>query len=374
MKTTRKNETFSAELLAWFDAHRRDLPWRKSRDPYRIWLSETMLQQTQAHVVIPYYNRFVARFPDIRSLAAAGEDDVLKLWEGLGYYRRIHHFIAAVREVCTRYGGEIPNNPEAFRSLAGVGDYTTAAVMSIAFGHPLPVVDANVIRVMTRYFRIADPPGKAGTKKRITAELLRLIPDHAPGDFNEAMMELGALVCTLRTPRCGECPLAGGCGAYRTGETTMFPCTSQRPKIPEYQVALGLILRDGKFLIRKRPSSGHLAGMWELPGGKIRDGETPEEALRRTCRAELGLDVRVGTQCAAASHAYSHFRIHVSLWQCEAGKMREKPMKNRPLAWIGSGEISRYPFPSVNHRLFAEAFYDCRHGNIYDRRQRRPRS
>jgi len=353
MATTKKNTTFSAGLLVWFGEHRRPLPWRETRDPYWIWLSETMLQQTQAHVVIPYYNRFLARFPDTRSLAAAGEDDVLKLWEGLGYYRRIHHFIAAVKAVCARYGGEIPNDPETFRNLAGVGDYTAAAVLSIAFGRVLPVVDANVLRVMTRYFRIADATDRAKTKRIIREELQRLIPDDAPGDFNQAMMELGALVCASRNPRCDVCPIAGGCGAYAAGETDRYPHSAKKPKVPEYRVALGLVMQEGRFLIQKRPSSGHLAGMWELPGGKIRDGESPEQALRRKCREELGLDILVQERCAAASHAYSHFKIHVSLYRCDAGRMIEKPMRNQTLAWIDEAEIPAYPFPSVNHKLFA---------------------
>jgi len=353
MATTRKNKTFSSTLLAWFSAHQRPLPWRETRDPYRIWLSETMLQQTQAHVVIPYYNRFLTRFPDTPSLAGAGENDVLKLWEGLGYYRRIHHFIAAVKEVCDRYGGEIPNDPEAFRNLVGVGDYTAAAVMSIAFGHVLPVVDANVLRVMTRYFRIAEATDKAKTRRTITEELRRLIPDDAPGDFNQAMMELGALVCASRNPRCKECPISDGCGAHAAGETELYPHIARKPKVPEYRVALGLVMREGKFVIQKRPSSGHLAGMWELPGGKILDGESPEEALRRKCREELGLDILVHEQCAEARHAYSHFKIHVSLYRCDAGGSIEKPMRNQTLAWIGREEIPAYPFPAINHKLFA---------------------
>jgi A/G-specific adenine glycosylase len=353
MAKTTKNKTFSAELLAWFGEHRRPLPWRETGDPYRIWLSETMLQQTQAHAVIPYYNRFLARFPDMRSLAAADEDDVLKLWEGLGYYRRIHHFIAAVKEVCNRHDGNVPNDPGAFRNLSGVGDYTAAAVMSIAFGHRLPVVDANVLRVTTRYFRIAEAVDKAKTKRMIREELKRLIPDNAPGDFNQAMMELGALVCTPRNPRCDTCPIAGGCGAYAAGETDRYPRIARKPKVPEYHVALGLVMQEGRFLIQKRPSSGHLAGMWELPGGKIRDGESPEQALRRKCREELGMDILVHERCAAASHAYSHFKIHVFLYRCNAGRIVEKPVKNQTLAWIDSEEIPDYPFPSVNHKLFA---------------------
>jgi A/G-specific adenine glycosylase len=332
------------------------MPWRETRDPYKIWLSEVMLQQTPVKTVIPYYNRFIEQYPHPGSLVSARHDDVLKLWEGLGYYQRCHHFIQAVRDVCIRYGGTVPDDPELFRRLPGVGDYTAAAVMSIAYGHVLPVVDANVIRVMTRYFRIGEEAGKAGTKKSVLGHMKPLIPADAPGDFNQAIMELGALICTPKNPRCAECPLADGCGAYAERQTGLYPYTRGKTKIPEYEVGLGLIMKKGRFLIQKRPSSGHLAGMWELPGGKTEEEESPEEALKRKCRDELALDVRIGEQIAVAGHAYSHFKIHVSLYSCDAGNGKEKTSKDRPVAWIRPDEIHKYPFPSVNHKLFSMLF------------------
>ena len=355
MRTNRDRE-FSTKLLAWFAEHQRPLPWRETRDPYKIWLSEVMLQQTQVETALLYYNRFVDRYPDPGSLAHAHEDDVLKLWEGLGYYRRCHHFIEALKDVRTRYGGTVPDDPELFKRLAGVGDYTAAAVMSIAYGHVLPAVDANVSRVMTRYFRIGGQTGKAATKRIILDRMKRLMFEDAPGDFNQAMMELGALICTQKNPRCAECPVAQGCGAYHARETDLYPHIMKKPKVPEYQVGLGLVMKDGRFLIQKRPSSGHLAGMWELPGGKTQNGETPKQALKRKCRDELGLEIRVRERCAVANHAYSHFKINVSLYRCNAGNVMEKALKNQPLAWISPNEIRKYPFPSVNHKLFSRLF------------------
>ncbi len=347
---------FSAELLRWFDLNRRDMPWRETRDPYRIWLSEVMLQQTQVDTVIPYYKRFLERYPHLRNLAEASEDDVLKLWEGLGYYRRCHHFIQAVRDVCGAYGGTVPDDPEAFKNLPGVGDYTAAAVMSIAYGHVLPVVDGNVIRVMTRVFCISGDVGKQRTKKEIYGRMARLIPDDAPGDFNQAVMELGALVCTPKNPRCGGCPVADHCQAFCNDEISLFPQIAKKQKIPEYKVGLALIVRQGRFLIQKRPATGHLAGLWELPGGKAETGESQDQAVKRKCREELGLDVQVLEKRGEATHVYSHFKIHVIVYTCDIGVQEEKSLKNRKLVWITPTELSDYAFPSVNHKLFARIF------------------
>lgn len=348
-----KNESgFVVKLLRWFNANQRSMPWRETKDPYKIWLSEVMLQQTQVDTVIPYYNRFIEQYPDPESLASAQDDDVLKLWEGLGYYRRCHNFIQAVRDVNTHYGGKVPDEPERFKQLPGVGDYTTAAVMSIAYNHVLPVVDGNVIRVITRFYTISDDVGKAATKKSILDRMTRLIPENTPGDFNQAVMELGAIVCTPKNPRCEECPVSEYCGAFQTQTTALYPVISKKQKIPEYQVILGLIMRAGKFLIQRRPDIGHLAGLWELPGGKIFENETPEQTLNRKCREELDLQIQVHEKLATASHVYSHFKIHVSVFLCDAGDQKERPLKNQMLKWISSEEIASYAFPSVNHKLF----------------------
>jgi len=350
------DDVICRDLLRWFDAHQRSMPWRKTRDPYRIWLSEVMLQQTQVDTVIPYYNRFVQRYPQLHNLAQAPEEEVLKLWEGLGYYRRCHHFIQAVRDVQVRYGGTVPDDPDAFRALPGVGDYTTAAVLSIAYGRVLPVVDGNVIRVMTRVFRISGDVGKAGTKKQIHAAMGRIMSHERPGDFNQAVMELGALVCTPRQPRCGSCPIVERCGAFLHDETSRYPLIEKKAKVPEYKVGLALIFNDGRFLIQKRPSSGHLAGLWELPGGKAGPGETVEQALLRKCREDLGLDVDIREFLGDARHVYSHFKIHVTVYRCHIGTQQEKALRHQPLAWISEKDIDRYPFPAANHRLFKKIF------------------
>ena len=356
MALTKKQSCFTEKLLGWFRENQRSMPWRETKDPYSIWLSEVMLQQTQVDTVIPYYKRFIEQFPCPESLASARDDDVLKLWEGLGYYRRCHYFIQAVRDVNVRYGGTVPDDPEQFKQLPGVGDYTTAAVMSIAYGHVLPVVDGNVIRVITRCYTIHDDVARAATKNNILDRMKSLIPEDAPGDFNQAVMELGALICTPKNPRCSQCPVSGDCGAFQTQTVDLFPVVTKKQKIPEYQVGLGLIMKNGKFLIQKRPASGHLAGMWELPGGKALGLESPEQALYRKCREELGLLVRIDERRAVVSHVYSHFKIHVSAYLCHADDQKEMPLKNQPLAWISSDELAAYVFPGVNHKVFAKIF------------------
>lgn len=350
------HDGFAVKLLAWFEKNKRAMPWRETKDPYRIWLSEVMLQQTQVDTVIPYYNRFVEFYPDLETLASASDDEVLKRWEGLGYYRRCHHFLQAVRDVCRDYGGKVPDDPEMFNRLPGVGDYTTAAVMSISRGHVLPVVDGNVIRVITRVYRIAEDTNKASTKTLIRDRMAALIPSSSPGDFNQAVMELGALVCTPKNPRCPECPLINDCGANRHHEILLYPSSPKKQKIPEYPVVLALIMKDGRFLIQKRPPKGHLSGLWELPGGKISPGESTSQALRRKCKEELNLDVEVHSQAAVASHVYSHFKIHVTVFFCQSGTQQEMALKNQPLSWITPAEIPLFAFPAVNLKLYEKIF------------------
>ncbi|GAB6096137.1 A/G-specific adenine glycosylase [Desulfatiferula olefinivorans] len=344
---------FSRCLLKWYQTEKRPMPWRNSRDPYHIWLSEVMLQQTQVATVIPYYHRFLERFPDLTSLASAADEAVLKLWEGLGYYRRCHHFLAAVRTVCGEHGGRIPSDPDTFSRLPGVGDYTTAAVMSIAFGLPLPVVDGNVIRVITRHDRIDADSTKTATRKAIRNRMADLMDPESPGDFNQAIMELGAMVCTPKQPRCEACPVAMTCGARVSGTVMRYPVIPLKNKIPEYRVGLGVLVRDGRFLIQKRKDEGHLAGMWEFPGGKALDGETVEEALQRKCLEELGVHVTVGRRIAQASHVYSHFRIRVSLFLIDEYTRDIRPLKNQPLRWIEARDLADIPLPKVNHKLFS---------------------
>jgi A/G-specific adenine glycosylase len=260
---------FSRELLAWYRVSKRDLPWRINRDPYRIWVSEIMLQQTRVDTVIPYYYRFMEKFPTIQALAEAPEEEVLKNWEGLGYYSRARNLQAGAREVASLYGGRVPDDKAAVSSLKGVGPYTTGAIMSIAFNRPEPAVDGNVMRVLSRYFCLTDDIAKPATRIRIEKLAASLIPEGAAGDFNQALMEHGAITCTPKSPGCLVCPVMAHCAGRLAGMETVLPVkTKAKPPRPETRLT-ALVEGTGEYagmvLVRRRPDSGLLARMWELP-------------------------------------------------------------------------------------------------------------
>jgi A/G-specific adenine glycosylase len=336
--------------LRWFDRQRRDLPWRRRRDLYSIWVSEVMLQQTQVNTVLPYYHRFLEHFPTLKRLAAAPLQKVLKAWEGLGYYTRARNFWLAARLVSEKYHGCIPRTYADFRALPGVGEYIAAAVLSIGCGQALPVVDGNVLRVVSRWQGIRDDIRLMAAKKKVHSFLCGIIPANAPGRFNEALMELGALVCTPRNPECGKCPLRHGCFAFGHEKTSLLPVKGRKKPVPTHQVALAVIVRAGKVFIQQRPESGHLGGLWEFPGGKCRTAENPERAVVRECREELGVTVEVLSKLGEVRHAYSHFKVHLYVFACRL--RRGRICSSQPHAWVRIGELDEYPFPAANHKFF----------------------
>jgi A/G-specific adenine glycosylase len=250
-------------LLRWYGANRRILPWRKRSDPYRVWVAEVMLQQTQVAAVLPYYERFVERFPDPVALAAASEDEVLSLWAGLGYYARARNHHRAARACVERHGGRVPSDADALRALPGVGPYTAGAILSVAFETPALAVDGNVVRVLSRLFAIEDPDPRPEVLRRAAA----LVPREAPGDWTQALMELGALVCIPRAPRCGRCPVASLCAARARGIEASLPRRPAKRAPREESVLVALVRRpaDAALLLLKRPETGLLAGMWAPP-------------------------------------------------------------------------------------------------------------
>jgi len=339
-------------LLSWYDTHKRILPWRETSDPYRIWLSEVMLQQTQVATVIPYYERFTHAFPDPTSLADAHDDRVLKMWEGLGYYNRCHNLIKAMRKVRDDHRGWVPDTPEVFSDLPGVGPYTCAAVQSIAFGHRIAAVDGNVNRVVTRLFALDGVVTTASVKRAIQEAVDKAIPEDRSGDFNQAMMELGATVCTPRRPDCNHCPLRVTCKARDLGKQEAFPVQGAKKKVPLYPVALAVVVDGGKILVQKRPSSGHLAGMWEFPGGRILTDESQVMALRRCLVEELGIVPEVGNMVGSVTHAYSHFKIQLHLYLATIKEGSVIPKKGQPFNWISPDELATLAFPTANRKLF----------------------
>ena len=341
----------SRPLVKWFAKNRRPLPWRETRTIYRVWVSEVMLQQTRVETVIPYFHRFLKEFPDVRSLATAQLQDVLKLWEGLGYYARARNLHKAAGVVMETFSGIIPDQPELFRQLPGVGPYICAAVMSIACGHSIPVVDGNVLRAACRIFALEDDISRPATRKKVAALLIDQIPENSPGDFNEAMMELGATLCTPKFPDCSHCPVAHLCIANKKSLVSKLPVKTPRPPISEHRIVVAVITDSSRrMLIQKRPENGLLGGLWEFPGGKVEEGEALPDALRRECREELGVEVNIGQEISTIRHAYTHFKIHLTAFSCTitAGTLHS----HLPLRWATMEDIDGLPFPKANHKIF----------------------
>ncbi len=338
---------FTKALLAWFKANARALPWRKTKDPYRIWVSEIMLQQTTVSTVILYYERWIKRYPSVEKLALSDEQEVLKMWQGLGYYNRARNFHKAARIVVDKHNSCVPENPEELNALPGIGPYATAAISSIAFKKILPVVDANVRRVMMRVLLIKD---KISTKhdEIITKTLNDLISTKEPGDFNEAMMEIGALICKPKEPSCNQCPVAKYCKAYQEGVQELIPEPVSKI-IEEIQAVVGIIKVNKKLFIQQRPQKGLLAGLWEFPGGKVeKSDKNHTKALEREIFEETGLQVTVGKRIGQVTHFYTRFKVHLTAFVCEpVGKVTLK--ENMRL--VTTEELKKYPMPSGSAKI-----------------------
>lgn len=348
-------EKIVAQLLAWWDAGHTEMPWRKTRDPYAIWVAEVMLQQTQVTTVIPYYERWMERFPTPRELAAASLEDALKAWEGLGYYSRARHLHAAARTVVKEYGGRLPDTATELQKLKGIGPYTAGAIASIAFGRPEPVLDGNVIRILTRLYDLEDDVSQSATRKKLWALARELTPQERPGDFNQALMELGQQICLPQAPRCRLCPLHDLCQARANGRQLERPVRPRRPQTPHYQVAAGVIWReDGRFLIAQRPLDGLLGGLWEFPGGKQEGGETLPQTLRREIEEELGLVIEVGRPFAQVKHAYTHFRITLHAFHALRRQGQPQHIGVANHAWVTLDDLDDYPFAVADRKIIAK--------------------
>jgi len=338
-------------LLDWYLRSHRELPWRRSLDPYRVWVSEVMLQQTQVATVIPYYQRFLQRFPDVAALAGAPLDDVLKSWEGLGYYARARNLHAAAREVVDAHGGSVPDDPAAFRALPGVGEYMTAAVQSIAFRAPLAVVDGNVKRVIARLFALRASVDRSTGARAVHEHARSLLDPRDPGAFNQAMMELGALVCRPHNPACNECPVSAWCEARALGTPDEFPVREQRRKVPVHRIAVGVVSDGERVLITRRAESGMLGGLWEFPGGKIQPTERARAACEREIREEVGLRVEVVARIARVRHAYTHLVVDIDVFHCHYRGGDVVLEGATDYRWITLDQTGDYAFPKANHKF-----------------------
>ncbi len=340
-----------SRLLSWFARQQRDLPWRHTRDPYRIWVSEIMLQQTQVATVIPYYRRFLEAFPDVQSLAASREEKVLRLWEGLGYYRRARDLHRAAKIVARQHGGMVPSEPDAFAQLPGIGRYMRGAVLSQAFDRRLPILEANSLRVLCRLFAFRGDPRKPALRNRLWEAAARLLPARRVGDFNQALMELGALICRPRQPRCDQCPLAGLCAARAQGVQHQLPPPARKAKITPVEEAAVVIRRGDELLLVQRPAEGRWANLWEFPHGPIEPGETPTKAALRLARELTGACVRIGQPVACIRHGITRFRITITCFEATYREGRFRSGFYRRGEWVRPDRLSAYALSSPQRKL-----------------------
>ena len=348
---TEHRQDFRDALLSWFKDYQRDMPWRNTDNPYYIWVSEVMLQQTQVKKVVAYYERFIARFPDVQHLAAAPLQDVLKVWEGLGYYARARNLHKAAQVIVNALDGDVPRDYATFRKLPGVGDYSAAAVQSIAFNEPYAAVDGNIKRVVARLFLMDAPINDAKSAKRFQQRADALLDASAPGLFNQAMMELGATVCRPQSPTCLVCPVNAFCEAFRTARQDEFPKRRETKPVPEHHIAVGVIYRGDEVLITQRQLDGLLGGLWEFPGGRIVEGETAEAGCVRCIAEVVSLSVNNIKYLTRVRHAFTHFKIVVDVFTCNYQSGEVVLNGPRDAKWIEVGTLDDYPLPRATHKF-----------------------
>lgn len=358
---------FTAALLDWFAAQQRDLPWRRNYDPYGVWVSEIMAQQTQMDRVVAYFQRFMKRFPDLAALARADEDAVLKAWEGLGYYGRARNLLAAAHSIAAEHGGRFPDDLETIRALPGIGEYTAAAIASIAFGIDVAVVDANVQRVLARIADIDTPIREPDGKARVQELAQRLLPHGQARQWNQALMELGGLVCRPRTPHCSDCPARALCQARHLDIVADRPVLSKTKDIVPLNVATGVLVQAGRIFIQKRLPKGAWGNLWEFPGGRIEPGETPEAAAVRELREETGFTTSVATKLAVIRHGYTTYRVTLHCFLLHLADLAREALPPEPVLtaaqqslWVAPAELARYAFPAGHRKLIDSLARDLR--------------
>jgi A/G-specific adenine glycosylase len=342
---------FRKRMVAWFRANRRDLPWRRTRDPYAVWVSEIMLQQTQVATVVPYFERFLAAFPTIAALAAADEEQVLRLWEGLGYYRRARQLHAAAKQIVAGLDGQFPDDPNAVRRLPGIGRYTAGAILSIAFDQREPILEANTIRLFTRLMALRGDPSERANQERLWEFAAEILPTRgSPGEVNQALMELGSLLCTPRDPKCLLCPVAALCPTRKLGLQAEIP-PPKRPKQYEEvcQVAV-IVRRRGRVLLRRCLHGERWAGLWDFPRFTVADAG--ERAVRRQIPAALrelaGVQAKGGSRIATLKHGVTRFRITL---HCHEAECEGHNTAADGLAWVATAELAEYPLSVTGRKI-----------------------
>ncbi|MCM2533866.1 A/G-specific adenine glycosylase [Neobacillus pocheonensis] len=343
-------DKFQMDLISWFKAEQRCLPWRKDQDPYKVWVSEIMLQQTRVDTVIPFFNRFIEWFPTIEDLAEANEDKVLKAWEGLGYYSRVRNLQSAVREVKEKYNGVVPNTPKEIAELKGVGPYTAGAILSIAYGIPEPAVDGNVMRVLSRILSIWDDIARQSSRKVFEQAVRELISHDEPSEFNQALMELGALICTPTSPSCLLCPVRDHCQAFYEGVQTELPIKSKKNKVRNVQLAAVILTdKDGKMLIHKRPANGLLANLWEFPNIEIHHPiENDREQVCNQFKQTYGLIIDLEKIIGQIEHVFSHLVWNINI---HSGIICSGFKESDEWKLVSVEEMNEYAFPVSSQKM-----------------------
>lgn len=343
---------FAQALTKWYLHDHRDLPWRTTKDPYHIWLSEIMLQQTQVATVLPYYDRFLTLFPTIEALAKASSETVLKAWEGLGYYARCRNLHKAAQLIVEKHGGQFPQSMEDVEALPGIGRSTAGAILTFAYGQRHPILDGNVKRVLARLYNFQEDPSANEPNKKLWVASTGLLAEASdPFSYNQAIMELGATLCTPQNPSCLLCPVRSFCDGAAQGTQNELPIKTPKKESPHYTIGAGVIWHENKILIQRRPDKGLLGGMWEFPGGKQEPNETLEETVRREIREELEIEVTVGAKITTVRHAYTHFKITLHAYHCQYVSGTPQPKACEAWQWIAPEELSQFPFPKANKKV-----------------------
>lgn len=337
--------SLAPRLLDWYRLNARQLPWRGNSDPYAVWISEIMLQQTRVETVIPYYERWMKRFPTVQSLAQASERQILTYWEGLGYYSRARNLHKAARLVVKEHGGQLPKNAQLLRSLPGIGRYTAGAMASIAFGLDEPTLDGNLRRVLARVFDVTEPADSPAGERLLWRLAAENLPPGRAGDYNQALMDLGATICVPKNPRCLICPLMELCAARLEGTQELRPVLRAKRDVPHRVYAVAVISKRGRVLLARRPSGGLLGGMWEFPNGPV-TGE-PEKGLVAALHTGYGLKIRRKDSLGTIDHAYTHFSVTSYVYRCELVSLSE----GRNLRWIPVSELGSYPMGRIDRQI-----------------------
>jgi len=357
---------FVTALLEWYAKNARGVPWRSYQSAYRTWVSEIMLQQTQVDTVIPYFETWMARFPDIRNLASADEQEVLSLWEGLGYYSRARNLHQAARIVMAEWEGELPQTPEDLQRLPGIGPYTAAAIASIAFGADVAAVDGNIRRVLSRLFNITVPARSTEGEKT----LWKLAEDNLPagqgGTYNQALMDLGATICTPKNPACDACPVSKECLALELGVQEERPVKQPRKKVPHHIVTAAIIQKDGRVLLAQRHNQSLLGGLWEFPGGTMEAKDADLEAcLVREIEEELAVEIRVDMPFGQYKHAYTHYKITLHAFLCELiSKQEPQALASQALEWVPIKNLGNFPMGKVDRLIANRLKKDVKDGKL----------